>query len=61
LGYLRRGGDLRRFYTQQHPFYCGIARHACTMDVCILRQDGEVMLHRKMQARPDAVLKAMAP
>jgi hypothetical protein len=22
----QRGGDLRRFYTQQHPFYCGIGR-----------------------------------
>jgi transposase len=50
-----------RFYTQQHPFYCGIALHARTMDVCILSQDGEVVLHRNMQAHPDALLKAIAP
>ena len=50
-----------RCSTQQHPFYCGLDLHARTMDVCILSQDGEVVLHRHMQASPDALLKAMAP
>ena len=50
-----------RFYTKQHPFYCGIDLHARTMYVCILSQDGEVRLHRNMKARPDALLKAIAP
>jgi transposase len=50
-----------RFYTNQHPFYCGIDLHARTMYVCILSQDGEVGLHRNMPARPDALLKAIAP
>jgi transposase len=50
-----------RFYTNQHPFYCGIDLHARTMYVCILSQDGEVVLHRNMPARPDALLKAIAP
>src|SRR5215510_9904385 len=50
-----------RFYTNQHPFYCGIDLHARTMYVCILSQDGEVVLHRNMQASPDALLKAIAP
>src|ERR671922_1906258 len=49
-----------RFYTTQHPFYCGIDLHARTMHVCILRQDGEVVLHRNMKAGPDALLKAIA-
>ena len=31
-----------RFYTKQHPFYCGIDLHARTMYVCILNQDGEI-------------------
>src|SRR5215471_318479 len=31
---LSRGGDLMRFYTKQHPFYCGIALHARTRYVC---------------------------
>jgi transposase len=50
-----------RFYSTQHPFYCGIDLHARTLYVCILSQDGEVVLHRNMQANPDALLKAIAP
>jgi len=50
-----------RFSTNQHAFYCGIDLHARTMSVCILSQDGEVVLHRNMQARPDALLKAIVP
>ena len=48
-------------YPTQHPLYGGIDLHARTMYVCILGQDGEVVLHRNMPARPDALLKAMAP
>src|SRR5438105_10145844 len=50
-----------RFYTTQHPFYCGIDLHARTMYVCILNQAGETLLHRNMQATPEALLKAIAP
>jgi transposase len=50
-----------RFYTQQHQFYCGIDLHARTMYLCILSQDGEVMLHRNMPAAPEPFLKAVAP
>jgi transposase len=50
-----------RFDTNQHPLYCGIDLHARTLYVCILRQDGEVVLHRNMPARPDTLLKAIAP
>jgi transposase len=50
-----------RFYTQQHPFYCGIDLHARTMYVCILDQAGETLLHRHMTATPEALLKAIAP
>jgi transposase len=56
-----RGGDLMRFYTQQHPFYCGIDLHARSMDVCILNQESEIMLHRNMPAGPEPFLKAVAP
>jgi transposase len=50
-----------RFYTKQHPFYCGIDLHARTMYVCILDQAGEVLVHRNMPATPEALLKAIAP
>jgi transposase len=50
-----------RFYTKQHPFYCGIDLHARTMYVCILDQAGAILLHRNMPATPEALLKAIAP
>ena len=50
-----------RFYTQQHQFYCGIDLHARTMYVCILNHDGEMLVHRAMQASPETFLKAIAP
>ena len=50
-----------RFYTKQHPFYCGIDLHARTMYICILDQAGETLFHRNMPATPEALLKAIAP
>jgi transposase len=50
-----------RFYTNQHQFYCGIDLHARSMYVCILSQDGEILLHRNMRAAPEPFLKAVAP
>jgi transposase len=50
-----------RFYTNQHPFYCGIDLHARSMYVCIVSQDGEILLHRNMQAAPEPFLKAIGP
>jgi transposase len=50
-----------RFDTNQHPFYCGIDLHARSMYVCIVSQDGDILLHRTMKAAPDPLLKAIAP
>jgi transposase len=50
-----------RFYTTPHQFYCGIDLHARTMYLCILNQEGEVLLHRNMKAAPEPFLKAIAP
>jgi transposase len=50
-----------RFYTKPHQFYCGIDLHARTMYLCILNQDGEIVLHRNMKAAPEPFLKAIAP
>jgi transposase len=57
----KRGGDLMRFYTKQHQFYCGIDLHARSMYLCILNQDGEILEHRNMKAAPEPFLKAIAP
>jgi transposase len=56
-----RGGDLMRFYTNQHQFYCGIDLHARSMYVCIVSQEGEILLHRNMKAAPEPFLQAVAP
>ena len=50
-----------RFYTQQHPHYCGIDLHARTMYLCILNQAGAIVLHRNMKSDPDSFLSAIAP
>ena len=49
-----------RFYTKQHQCYCGIDLQARTMYVCVLHQDGEVLLHRDRKAAPGPFLKAIA-
>jgi transposase len=56
-----RGGDLMRFYTNQHQFSCGLDLHARSMSVCILSHDGEILLHRNMKAGPEPFLQAVAP
>jgi transposase len=58
---LSRGGDLMRFSTKQHQFYCGIDLHARTMYLCVLNQEGEILLHRNRPAGPEPFLKAVAP
>jgi transposase len=54
-------GTSMRFYTKQHKAYCGIELHARSMYVCILNQDGEILLHRNMKTSPELFLKAIAP
>jgi transposase len=50
-----------RFYTQQHQFSCGIDLHARTMYVCILNQQGEILVHRNIPTNQDAFLAILAP
>jgi transposase len=50
-----------RFYTKQHQFYCGIDLHARTMYLCVLNQEGEILVHRNMPAGPEPFLTAVAP
>ena len=50
-----------KFYTQQHPHYCGVDVHTRMMYLCILYQAGVIVLHRNMKADPDSFLKAITP
>ncbi len=50
-----------RFYTRQHPFYCGIDLHARSMYLCILNQEGVIVLWRNIPTKPERFLKVIAP
>jgi transposase len=50
-----------RFYTKQHQFYCGLDWHARSMYLCVLHQEGDILLHRHMKAGPEPFLQAIAP
>lgn len=50
-----------RFYTNSHPYYCGIDLHARTLYVCILDQAGEKVAHREIKADPQALLDLLEP
>jgi hypothetical protein len=50
-----------RFDPKPHQFSGGIAWHARTMDLCVVNQASESLLHRQMQAGPEPFLHAIAP
>ncbi len=50
-----------RLYTKQHQHYCGIDLHTNKMYLCILNQEGEILLHRNIRTEPAAFLAAIAP
>jgi hypothetical protein len=50
-----------RFSTTPHPFSWGLDLHARRMDVCIVPQDGAILVPRHLHAAPDPCLKAVAP
>jgi transposase len=50
-----------KFYTQMHKHYCGIDLHARCLYVCILDQDGTVLVHQNIKANPQALMKLVMP
>ncbi len=49
------------FYTTPHKHYCGVDLHARTMYICILSQQGVVLLHRNLPCNRQRFLLAVAP
>lgn len=47
------------FYTKQHKYYCGIDLHAKSMYICILNQDGEIVMQRNIRTDPTVFLKTI--
>jgi transposase len=49
------------FYNTSHKHYCGIDLHARSLYLCILNQDGEVLLHKECSAKADRLLELITP
>lgn len=50
-----------RYLTATAASYVGVDLHASTLHVCVLDQAGTVKLSRKLKARPEPFLEAIAP
>jgi len=50
-----------KFYTKSHHYTCGIDLHARSLYVCLLDDTGKSVVHKPIQASPDALLKLIAP
>ncbi len=46
-----------KFYTTLHKYYCGIDLHAKILYVCILDQQGNILVHQKIGPDPLALLR----
>ena len=49
------------FYHTTHRHYCGIDLHARSLYLCILDQQGEVLLHKEIKAQPERLLAVIEP
>ena len=50
-----------RFYTKRHKHHCGIDLHARTMYVCVLDENGNVLLQRNIPTDPAVFRQLIAP
>lgn len=50
-----------RFYTNSHTHYCGVDLHTKTLFICILDNDGNILMHKNIAAKPEPFLKAISP
>jgi hypothetical protein len=50
-----------RFATHPHPLSWGIDCHARRLDLCSVKQPGEMPVHRHLPAGPEPVLQPLVP
>lgn len=50
-----------KFYTNSHSHYCGVDLHTKTLYLCILDDEGKVLMHKNIPAKPEPFLKAVKP
>ncbi len=58
---LSEKGASMRFYTRQHQHYCGVDLHARSMYVCVLDQEGNVLVSQNIASAPPPFLELVAP
>ena len=49
------------FYNNTHPYYCGIDLHARILYVCIIDQQGEILVHKEISANPKLLYQLLEP
>ena len=49
------------YYRRTHKYYCGVDLHSTSLYLCILGQDGAIVLHRSLPCDPNRFLLAIAP
>ena len=50
-----------RFYTKQHKYYCGIDLHTKNMYICILNQEGNIIVHTNLITSQQALHEIVEP
>lgn len=50
-----------RFYRGTHRYYCGIDLHARTMYLCLMDQQGTILIHEGIACEPEAFLRLIQP
>jgi len=50
-----------RFYPHQHRHTCGVDLHGRNLYLCILDQQGDVRLHKRLRCDPELFLQAIDP
>jgi transposase len=50
-----------RFYSKQHQYTCGVDLHGRNLYLCVLDQQGEIRLHKRIRCEPELFLQAIAP
>lgn len=50
-----------KFYKNNHRYYCGVDLHAKTMYVCVVDNEGKVLVHRNVTSGAESFLKLIEP
>lgn len=50
-----------KFYTKTHQFYCGADLHTKTIYLCIIDNEGNILMHKNIAAKPKPFLRAIEP